>query len=90
MTPRTALPLVVTIVLDAVTRGCHRFERSLAIPVTSRLDQPHDGLVEMTNENGNNGLPYDDPAFKWAWEIYKEADHLVHSRTTFFSPLNHF
>ena len=39
----------------------------------------------MTNENGNyNPLPYDDPAFKWAWEIYKEADHLVHSRTTFF------
>ena len=21
---------------------------------------------------------------KWAWEIYKEADHLVHTRTTFF------
>ena len=87
--PRTALPLVVMIVLDAgsimaIRPGWHRLERRLAIPVTSRLDQPHDGLVEMTNENGNNGLPYDDPAFKWAWEIYKEADHLVHSRTTFF------
>jgi hypothetical protein len=47
--------------------------------------------MEMTNENGNhNDLPSNDPAFKWAWEIYKEADHLVHSRTTFFSPLNHF
>jgi hypothetical protein len=43
------------------------------------------GLMEMTNENDDhNDLPYDDPAFKWAWEIYKEADHLVHSRTTFF------
>jgi hypothetical protein len=43
------------------------------------------GLLEMTNENGNhNVLPLDDPAFKWAWEIYKEADHLVHSCTTFF------
>jgi len=41
--------------------------------------------MEMTNENGNhNDLPYNDRAFKWAWEIYKEADHLVHSRTTFF------
>jgi hypothetical protein len=43
------------------------------------------GPMEMINENGNhNDLPYNDPAFKWAWEIYKEADHLVHSRTTFF------
>src|SRR6516164_194828 len=41
--------------------------------------------MEMINENGDhNDLPSDDPAFKWAWEIYKEADHLVHSRTTFF------
>jgi hypothetical protein len=41
--------------------------------------------MEMTNENGNrNDLPDNDPAFKWAWEIYREADHLVHSRTTFF------
>jgi len=41
--------------------------------------------MEMTNENGDlNDLPSDDPAFKWAWEIYKEADHLVHSRTRFF------
>jgi hypothetical protein len=41
--------------------------------------------MEMTNENGNhNDLPSNDPAFEWAWEIYKEADHLVHSRTTFF------
>ena len=39
----------------------------------------------MTNENGNhNDLTYNDPAFRWAWEIYKEAEHLVHSRTTFF------
>ena len=43
------------------------------------------GPMEMTNENGNhNDLPDNDPAFKWAWEIYREADHLVHSRTTFF------
>ena len=43
------------------------------------------GPMEMTNENGNhNDLPSNDLAFKWAWEIYKEADHLVHSRTTFF------
>jgi len=49
------------------------------------------GLVEMTNENGNhNDLPLDDPALKWAWEIYKEGDHLVHNRTTFFSLLIHF
>ena len=28
------------------------------------------GPMEMTNENGNhNDLPYNDPAFKWAWEI---------------------
>jgi hypothetical protein len=41
--------------------------------------------MEMTNENGHhNDLSYNDSAFKWAWEIYKEADHLVHSRTTFF------
>src|SRR5262245_29528850 len=47
------------------------------------------GLMEMTNEN-HNDLPLDDPAFKWAWEIYKEGDHLVHNRTTFFLPLTHF
>jgi hypothetical protein len=41
--------------------------------------------MEVTNENGNhNDLSHDDPAFRWAWQIYKEADHLVHSRTTFF------
>jgi hypothetical protein len=41
--------------------------------------------MEMTNENGNhNDLPDNDPTFKWAWEIYRQADHLVHSRTTFF------
>jgi hypothetical protein len=45
--------------------------------------------MEMTNKDGSyNDPPYDDSAFKWAWEIYKQADHLVHSRTTFFSPLN--
>jgi hypothetical protein len=39
----------------------------------------------MATENRDpNNLPYDDPAFKWVWEIYREADHLVHSRTTFF------
>src|SRR5262245_32518407 len=49
------------------------------------------GLVEMINENGNhNDLPLDDPAFKWAWEIYKEGDHLVHNRTTFFFAAHSF
>jgi hypothetical protein len=29
--------------------------------------------MEVTNENGNqNDLPYDDPAFKGAWKIYKK------------------
>ena len=50
-----------------------------------RVDQSH----EWANGNDKrkwkcNDLPYDDPALKWAWEIFKEADHLVHSRTTFF------
>jgi len=45
----------------------------------------------MTNENGNhNDLPLDDPAFKWAWEIYKEGDHLVNNRTTFFFAAHSF
>jgi len=45
--------------------------------------------MEMTNEN-HNDLPYNDPALKWAWEIYKEGDHLVHNRTTFFFAAHSF
>jgi hypothetical protein len=47
-----------------------------ALPVSTFRNDKRNG--------SHNDLPYDDPAFKWAWEIYKEADHLVHIRTTFF------
>ena len=45
--------------------------------------------MEIANENRND-LPHDDPALRWAWEIYKEGDSLVHNRTSFFFAAHSF